>query len=107
MNRLVDWLEQHGIISRNRRSIRPTYRVARPRHRLLAIRGVGPDRYDASMASKIWTAAELEQMSPTERKAIFDASIVTDLDQVPPEFLARVRARVEKIIAETESTDHA
>ena len=59
------------------------------------------------MASKIWTAAELEQMSPTERKAIFDASIVTDLDQVPPEFLARVRARVEKIIAETDSTDHA
>jgi hypothetical protein len=59
------------------------------------------------MASKIWTAAELEQMSPTERKAIFDASIVTDLDQVPPEFLARVRARVENIIAETESTDHA
>jgi hypothetical protein len=59
------------------------------------------------MASKIWTAAELEQMSPTERKAIFDASIVTDLDQVPPEFLARVRARVEKVIAETESTDHA
>ena len=59
------------------------------------------------MASKIWTAAELERMSPAERKAIFDASIVTDLDQVPPEFLARVRARVEKIIAETESTDHA
>ena len=29
------------------------------------------------------------------------------LDQVPPEFLARVRTRVEKIIAETESTDHA
>jgi len=59
------------------------------------------------MASKIWTAVELEQMSPAERKAIFDASIVTDLDQVPPEFLARVRARVEKIIAEVESTDHA
>ncbi len=59
------------------------------------------------MASKVWTAAELEQMSPTERKAIFDASIVTDLDQVPPEFLARVRTRVEKIIAETDSTDHA
>ena len=59
------------------------------------------------MASKIWTAAELEQMSPVERKAIFDASIVTDLDQVPPEFLARVRTPVEKTIAETESTDHA
>ncbi|MGZ8705142.1 MAG: hypothetical protein ACXWYB_10835 [Aeromicrobium sp.] len=59
------------------------------------------------MASKVWTAAELEQMSPAERHAIFEASIVTDLDKVPPEFLERVRARVEKIIAETESTDHA
>lgn len=68
---------------------------------------LGHSGYAPNMASKIWTAAELEQMSPVERKAIFDASIVTDLDQVPPEFLARVRARVEKIIAETESTDHA
>jgi hypothetical protein len=59
------------------------------------------------MASKVWTAAELEQMSPAERRAIFDASIVTDLDQVPPEFLARVRTRVEKIIAKTESPDRA
>jgi hypothetical protein len=59
------------------------------------------------MASKVWTAAELEQMSPAERRAIFDASIVTDLDQVPPEFLARVRSRVEKMIAESESTDSA
>jgi hypothetical protein len=59
------------------------------------------------MASKVWTAAELEQMSPAERRAIFDASIVTDLDQVPPEFLARVRSRVEKMIAESESTDRA
>jgi hypothetical protein len=57
------------------------------------------------MASKVWTAAELEQMSPSERHAIFEASIVTDLDEVPPEFLARVRARVEKIIAETEPAD--
>jgi len=58
------------------------------------------------MASKVWTAAELEQMSPSERHAIFEASIVTDLDEVPPEFLARVRARVEKIIAETEPADN-
>jgi hypothetical protein len=59
-----------------------------------------------AVASKVWTAAEREQMSPAERHAIFEASIVTDLDKVPPEFLERVRARVEKIIAETESTDH-
>jgi hypothetical protein len=59
------------------------------------------------MASKVWTAGELEQMSPQERRHIFNSSIVTDLDQVPPEFLARVRARAEQMIAETESTDHA
>jgi hypothetical protein len=53
------------------------------------------------------TAAELEQMTPADQRETFDASIVTDLDRVPPEFLARVRARAEQIIAETESTDHA
>ena len=59
------------------------------------------------MASKVWTAAELEQMSAQERHAIFDASIVTDLDHVPPEFLARVKARAEQIIAQAESTDRS
>lgn len=59
------------------------------------------------MPSKVWTAAELEQMTPAERRALFDASIVTDLDEVPPEFLARVRARAGRIITETESTDKA
>jgi hypothetical protein len=57
------------------------------------------------MASRIWTAAELEQMSPAERKAIFDASIVKDLADAPPDFVARVRSRVERIIAESESTN--
>jgi hypothetical protein len=56
------------------------------------------------MASKVWTAAELEQMSPAERCAIFDASIVTDLDDAPPELLARTRARIERMIAESESS---
>ena len=59
------------------------------------------------MASKVWTAGELEQMRPQERHHIFNSSIVTDLGQVPPEFLARVRARAEQMIAETESTDEA
>jgi len=56
------------------------------------------------MASKVWTAAELEQMSPAERRAIFDASIVTNLDDAPPELLARTRARIERMIAESESS---
>ncbi len=56
------------------------------------------------MTSKVWTAAELEQMSPQERRAIFDASIVTNLDDAPPELLARTRSRIERMIAESESS---
>ena len=33
-------------------------------------------------------------MSPAEQDDLFEASIVTDLDEVPAEFLARVRARL-------------
>ena len=55
------------------------------------------------MALKVRTAAELEQLSPAERRAIFDASIITDLDDAPPELLARTRDRIERMIAESES----
>jgi hypothetical protein len=58
------------------------------------------------MASKVWTAAELEQMTPAERQAIFDASIVSNLDDAPPELLARTRARIEHMIAESEAPQH-
>ena len=59
--------------------------------------------YDGSMAQKIWTAEELEQMTPAEQDAIFDASVVRNLNDVPEEFLARVRARFEAHLAGTES----
>jgi hypothetical protein len=55
----------------------------------------------------VFTAAEVEQMSPVERRSIFDASLVTELHKVPPDFLTRVNGRVEKVIADTESTDDA
>lgn len=42
---------------------------------------------------KVWTAEEVEQLSPAEQDALFDASVITDLNDVPAEFLARVRAR--------------
>ncbi len=54
------------------------------------------------MAHKIWSAAELEQMTPAERDAIFEASIITDLNDAPPELLERTRRRVEQIIADAE-----
>jgi hypothetical protein len=55
------------------------------------------------MAQKIWTAEELERMTPAEQDAIFDASVVRNLDDVPKEFMARVRARFEAHLAGTES----
>lgn len=57
-----------------------------------------------SMRRKVWTAAELDALTPAQIDALFDASIVRDLDQVPPEFLDRVRADVEQHIASTEAT---
>lgn len=57
------------------------------------------------MASKIWTAAELERMTPAERQAIFDASIVTDLDDAPADLVSRARAKVERLIAEADTSN--
>ena len=56
------------------------------------------------MARKIWTAAELDDMTPAQVDALFQASIVTDLDEVPAEFLAKVRTDAEEHIAATEAT---
>ena len=65
--------------------------------------GVADEATLTGMAQKVWTAAELEQLSPAEQDAIFTAGIVRDLADVPLEFLARVRARLEDHIAGTES----
>jgi hypothetical protein len=50
------------------------------------------------MDQRIWTAEELERMTPDEQDAIFDASVAQDLDDIPPDFLKRVRGRAEKRI---------
>jgi hypothetical protein len=44
---------------------------------------------------KVTTAAELEQMTLREREEHLRGSIVRDLDQVPHDFLARVRTRLQ------------
>lgn len=56
------------------------------------------------MASRITTAAELDAMTPAERQANFDASIVRDLSQVPAGHLARLRARVEERLSHSDTT---
>lgn len=41
----------------------------------------------------VTTAAELARMTPAQQDDIFDRSVVTDLTQVPEQFLARIRRR--------------
>ena len=55
------------------------------------------------MARKLWTAAEMETLSRDEQQAIFDESIVTDLSEVPPEFLAKIRADAQGLVEAHES----
>ncbi len=59
--------------------------------------------YDRDMSGHVVTAAELEQMSPAERHAVFEASIVTDLHDAPQGLVERARARAEQHIAESNS----
>jgi len=69
--------------------------------------GTLPDRRRATltaMAQKVWTAAEFGQLAPAEQDAIFAAGIVRDLADMPPSFLARVRARLEDHIGGVEPT---
>ena len=56
------------------------------------------------MAQKIWTAQELEVMTPAEQDAIFEASITRNLDGAPQEFLVRVRQRFEDHLGGQDST---
>lgn len=41
---------------------------------------------------RVWTAAELERLTPDERQRLLNERVVTDLSELAPEFLARVRA---------------
>ncbi|MBT8208239.1 MAG: hypothetical protein HKN94_10955 [Acidimicrobiales bacterium] len=44
------------------------------------------------MEQKIWTAAELEKLSPAERRAISRAAVITDPDEILSETMESARA---------------
>ncbi|MCI0636423.1 MAG: hypothetical protein L0206_21275, partial [Actinobacteria bacterium] len=75
--------------------------------RTQAARNASPRAGEAStlwaVADKVWTAEELEAMSPAEQDAIFQASLVFDLTEVPEALLEQARARVREHIANTET----
>jgi hypothetical protein len=49
---------------------------------------------------RIWRAEELEQLTPNERDRIVKGGIVTDLSQVPADFLTRARAKGRALLEE-------
>ena len=59
------------------------------------------------MTQKVWTAAELEAMDPSEVDAIFEDSIIWDPADAPQELLARTRERILRRIEESEPTQRS
>ena len=54
---------------------------------------------------RIWTAAEVEKMTPAEREDLFRASLVTDPALVPEHLLERARRKMDERIAAAEGED--
>jgi len=59
--------------------------------------------YAFDVSTDVVTAAQLEKMTPAERHELFEASIITNLDDAPQHLVERARARLEQHIAESES----
>ena len=55
-------------------------------------------------SDKIWTAEELEKLTPNERHAVVRAGFETDLSKVSPELLERARRKIGAHIAADEGT---
>ncbi|HEX9505253.1 MAG TPA: hypothetical protein VGA62_04535 [Acidimicrobiia bacterium] len=54
---------------------------------------------------KLLTAPELDGMSPDERAAAVNDRVVTDLDELPPEFRDRVVATGRRLAVERTQTE--
>lgn len=54
---------------------------------------------------KIWTAAEFEKLSPAEQDAIFEDGIIWNLEDAPPDLVAKARESILERIAATEGSD--
>lgn len=84
----------------------PRGRTTKARDRLVLELGwalpvaVAPAYDDPMNGDKVWTADELERMAPDERSRLFNERVVTDLSTLPPEFVARIRAKGRALLAE-------
>ena len=72
-----------------------------PSHSRIVTSDVTWSEYRRGVADDhIWTAEELERLTPDERDRVVKASIVTDLSKVPPECLERIRATGRRLLEE-------
>jgi hypothetical protein len=51
----------------------------------------------------VLTTEDLDRMTPEERQAAFDARVVTDLSELPAEYVAQLQARAAALIAHREA----
>ena len=51
------------------------------------------------------TAAQMDAMTPDQRRDVFMSRLVWDLDELPVEVAAQIRATGEALVAEHERTD--
>lgn len=58
-------------------------------------------------ANRMWTAAELEVLTPNERDAVVRAGFVTDPDKIPAGLIERGRRKADARIEATESNQSA
>ena len=57
------------------------------------------------MTDKVWTAEELESLTPAEQDELFAASLIRDPARMPQAFIERIRQRARQRIADTETQD--
>lgn len=55
----------------------------------------------------VWTAEELEQLSPAERQRLLDERVVTDLTTLSPDYVNRLRREGRKLMEQRGSTSRA
>ena len=53
----------------------------------------------------VLTAEDLDRMTPEERQAAFDARVVTDLEELPAEYVAQLQARAAALAAQREAVE--
>lgn len=58
-----------------------------------------------ALGRPVVTAAQMDAMTPTERREAFLSRVVWDLSELPDDLAAQIRAEGEALVAERERTD--